>query len=158
MTQMMKTMTAAFKPANSPSVSPNTNEDEDSPDYISTYDPVYFHHLITPEKATNAMPFNNNNDDDPNNNNDEILDEENNTANLKEDQLRPCGDYFRDQSNTFDPQDKKFIRIYYQNVNGLGVTSNDATKLREFYEGAAEVGADIFMANETKIDTTNPRI
>ena len=150
------TDTAVPKPVN-PIVPPNTNE-EDSPDYISTHDPVYFNHLITPDKATNAMPFNYNNNDDHNNNNDKILDEENDTATLKADQLRPCGDYFRDQSNTFDPQDKKFIGIYYQNVNGLGIISNDATKLREFYEGAAKVGADIFMANETKIDTTNTRI
>lgn len=70
-------------------------------------------------------------------------------------QITPYGHVYTSFPNTFLPPMKKFLRVYVQNVNSLKVTSSCHTEgLTQFYEAASTIQTDIFMANETFLDTT----
>ena len=70
-------------------------------------------------------------------------------------QITPYGHVYTSFPNAFLSPMKKFLQVYIQNVNSLKVTSSCHTEgLTQFYEAASTIQADIFMANETFLDTT----
>ena len=74
-------------------------------------------------------------------------------------QITPYGHVYSLTPNSFDPNSKTFIRIYIQNVNSLKVTSpSNTVGMTHFFQAVSTIQADIFMANETFLDTTKSTV
>ena len=73
--------------------------------------------------------------------------------------ITPYGHVYSTTPNSFDPNSKTFIRIFIQNVNSLQVTSPSNTGgMTNFFQAVSTIQADIFMANETFLDTTKSTV